>query len=50
MAEPADGEEFRGRWFTWLASFFLHGRDPSAPPVSFERRRGQSGGHRGIRR
>src|SRR5258708_9925861 len=36
MAEPAEGDEVRGHWFAFPASFFLHGRDPDGPPVSIE--------------
>src|SRR5580658_4955190 len=36
MAEPAEGDEFRGHWFAFPASFFLHDRDPDGPPVSIE--------------
>jgi DNA-binding HxlR family transcriptional regulator len=38
MAEPADGDQFRGHWFTFPAWFFLHDRDPGGPPVSIELR------------
>src|SRR5258708_26250164 len=38
MAEPAEGDEFRGHWFAFPASFFLHDRDPGGPPVSIELR------------
>jgi DNA-binding HxlR family transcriptional regulator len=38
MIEPADGDEFRGHWFTFPVSFFLHDRDPDGPPVSIELR------------
>jgi DNA-binding HxlR family transcriptional regulator len=36
MMEPTEGEEFRGHWFAFPASFFLHDRDPDGPPVSIE--------------
>jgi DNA-binding HxlR family transcriptional regulator len=36
MMEPADGDEFRGHWFAFPASFFLRIGDPDAPPVSIE--------------
>ena len=38
MAEPVDDEEFRGHWFAFPASFFLHDRDPGGPPQSIELR------------
>jgi len=38
MAEPAGGDEFRGHWFAFPASFFLRDRDPGGPPVSIELR------------
>ena len=38
MAEPADGDAFRGHWFAFPASFFLRDRDPGGPPVSIELR------------
>jgi DNA-binding HxlR family transcriptional regulator len=38
MIEPAEGDEFRGHWFTFPVSFFLHDRDPGGPPVSIELR------------
>jgi DNA-binding HxlR family transcriptional regulator len=38
MLEPADGDEFRGHWFAFPASFFLRDRDPSGPPASIELR------------
>jgi DNA-binding HxlR family transcriptional regulator len=34
MAEPAEGDEFRGHWFAFPARFFLRDRDPDGPPVS----------------
>src|SRR5260221_1860049 len=42
MAEPAEGDEFRGHWFAFPASFFLHDRDPGGPPVSIELRTASS--------
>src|SRR5258708_33856326 len=36
MAEPAEGDEFRGHWFAFPPSFFLHDRDPDGPPGSIE--------------
>jgi DNA-binding HxlR family transcriptional regulator len=38
MIERAAGDEFRGHWFTFPVSFFLHDRDPDGPPVSIELR------------
>lgn len=38
MAEPADGDEFRGHWFTFPVSYFLRDRDPGAPLASIELR------------
>jgi DNA-binding HxlR family transcriptional regulator len=38
MSEPADGDQFRGQWFTFPAALFLHDRDPGGPPVSIELR------------
>jgi DNA-binding HxlR family transcriptional regulator len=38
MIEPADSDEFRGHWFTFPVSFFVHDRDPDGPPVSIELR------------
>src|SRR6202046_279822 len=35
---PAVGDEFRGHWFAFPVSFFLHDRDPGGPPVSLELR------------
>jgi DNA-binding HxlR family transcriptional regulator len=42
MAEPADGDEFRGHWFAFPARFFLCDRDPDGPPVSIELRAAES--------
>ena len=38
MIDPAESDEFRGHWFTFPVSFFLHDRDPDGPPVSIELR------------
>ena len=42
MMAPADDDEFRGHWFAFPASFFLHDRDPGRPPVSIELRAADS--------
>ena len=42
MIEPAEGDEFRGHWFTFPVSVFLHDRDPDGPPVSIELRTASS--------
>ena len=42
MIEPAPGDEFRGHWFAFPVSFFLHDRDPGGPPVSIELRAASS--------
>lgn len=42
MMEPAAGDEFRGHWFAFPASFFLHDRDPGGPPASIELRAADS--------
>jgi DNA-binding HxlR family transcriptional regulator len=42
MIEPADGDQFRGHWFAFPVSFFLHDRDPGGPPVSIELRTASS--------
>ncbi|HEX9354197.1 MAG TPA: winged helix-turn-helix transcriptional regulator [Streptosporangiaceae bacterium] len=42
MIEPADGDQFRGQWFTFPAWFFLHDREPGGPPVSIELRTASS--------
>ncbi|MGH3302669.1 MAG: winged helix-turn-helix transcriptional regulator [Streptosporangiaceae bacterium] len=34
MIEPAEGDQFRGHWFAFPASFFLQDRDPDGPPAS----------------
>jgi DNA-binding HxlR family transcriptional regulator len=38
MMDPAEDAEFRGHWFAFPVSFFLHDRDPGGPPVSIELR------------
>jgi len=38
MTEPAEGDEFRGHWFTFPVSYFLRDRDPAGPLVSIELR------------
>jgi len=38
MSERAAGEQFRGHWFAFPVSFFLHDRDPDGPPASIELR------------
>jgi DNA-binding HxlR family transcriptional regulator len=42
MIEPAESDEFRGHWFTFPVSYFLHDRDPGGPPVSIELRAASS--------
>jgi DNA-binding HxlR family transcriptional regulator len=42
MIERAEGDEFRGHWFTFPVSYFLHDRDPDGPPVSIELRAASS--------
>ncbi len=42
MMDPADGDEFRGHWFAFPASFFLRDRDPDGPPLSIELRAADS--------
>jgi DNA-binding HxlR family transcriptional regulator len=42
MPQPAAGDEFRGHWFAFPVSFFLHDRDPDGPPVSIELRAADS--------
>jgi DNA-binding HxlR family transcriptional regulator len=42
MTEPAEGDEFRGHWFTFPVSYFLHDRDPGGPPLSIELRAASS--------
>src|SRR5208282_2882035 len=38
LVAPADGDQFRGHWFAFPATFFLHDRHPGGPPVSIELR------------
>src|SRR6266542_4177582 len=38
MIEPAESDQFRGHWFAFPVSFFLHDHDPGGPPVSIELR------------
>ena len=40
MGAPADTDEFRSQWFAYPVEFFLHDRDPQAPPASIELRTG----------
>jgi DNA-binding HxlR family transcriptional regulator len=42
MAPAADDDEFRGHWFAFPASFFLHDREPDGPPMSIELRAADS--------
>ena len=42
MIERAADDEFRGHWFTFPVSYFLHDRDPGRPPVSIELRAASS--------
>jgi DNA-binding HxlR family transcriptional regulator len=42
MMQPAEGDQFRGHWFSFPASFFLHDHDPDGPPVSIELRAADS--------
>jgi DNA-binding HxlR family transcriptional regulator len=42
MSERAEDDEFRGHWFTFPVSYFLHDRDPGGPPVSIELRTADS--------
>src|SRR5215470_12527164 len=42
MTEPAEGDEFRGHWFTFPVSYFLRDRDPGGPPASIELRAASS--------
>jgi DNA-binding HxlR family transcriptional regulator len=42
MMDPAEDAEFRGHWFAFPVSFFLHDRDPGGPPVSIELRAASS--------
>jgi DNA-binding HxlR family transcriptional regulator len=38
MIDPADDDVFRGEWFAFPVSLFLHDRDPGGPPASIELR------------
>jgi hypothetical protein len=38
MADPVEGDEFRGYWFGLPVSVFLRDGDPDGPPVSIELR------------
>jgi len=42
MTERAEGDEFRGHWFAFPASFFLRDSDPAGPPVTIELRAASS--------
>jgi len=42
MIERAACDEFRGHWFTFPVSYFLHDRDPGGPPASIELRTASS--------
>ena len=42
MVTPAEGDQFRGHWFAFPASLFLHDREPDGPPVSIELRTASS--------
>lgn len=42
MTEPAGGDQFRGHWFAFPVSFFLHDHEPGGPPVSIELRTASS--------
>ena len=42
MIEPSDGDQFRGQWFAFPVSWFLHDHDPGGPPVSIELRTASS--------
>jgi DNA-binding HxlR family transcriptional regulator len=42
MIEPAESDQFRGHWFAFPVSFFLHDHDPGGPPVSIELRTASS--------
>jgi hypothetical protein len=42
MVKPAGGDQFRGHWFAFPASLFLHDSDPGGPPVSIELRTASS--------
>jgi DNA-binding HxlR family transcriptional regulator len=38
MIDPPGGDVFRGQWFAFPVSLFLHDRDPDGPPASIELR------------
>jgi DNA-binding HxlR family transcriptional regulator len=42
MTERAQGDEFRGHWFAFPASFFLRDSDPGGPPQTIELRAASS--------
>jgi DNA-binding HxlR family transcriptional regulator len=42
MTERAEGDEFRGHWFAFPASFFLRDSDPGGPPLTIELRAASS--------
>jgi DNA-binding HxlR family transcriptional regulator len=42
MTERAEGDEFRGHWFAFPASFFLRDSDPGGPPLTIELRTASS--------
>ena len=42
MTERAEGDEFRGHWFTFPVSYFLRDRDPGGPMASIELRTASS--------
>jgi DNA-binding HxlR family transcriptional regulator len=41
MFEPADGEAFRGHWFSLPAELFLADHEPDAQPITIELRTGE---------
>jgi DNA-binding HxlR family transcriptional regulator len=42
MMEPAGGDQFRGHWFAFPASFFLNDGEPDGPPIAIELRAADS--------
>jgi DNA-binding HxlR family transcriptional regulator len=42
MIDPAEEDVFRGEWFAFPVSLFLHDRDPGGPPASIELRAASS--------
>jgi DNA-binding HxlR family transcriptional regulator len=42
MIDPADDDVFRGEWFAFPVSLFLHDRDPGGRPASIELRAASS--------